>query len=85
MMCKDRLEECRKGKEFIDYAKTHGAREIRPGKGDHFIVYGEKGQCVVPVSHELGKGLRHVVIKTFIAIGISAWLIFYVLHLMWIL
>lgn len=70
-MSKKHLQECRHGKDFVEYASTHGAKEIRPGKGDHVIVYGEKGQVVVPVGHELGKGLRHKVIKTMAAIGIS--------------
>lgn len=80
-MSKKSLDQCREGKDFIEYAETHGAAQVRNGKGDHFVVYGPKGQVVVPACHELGKGLRHKVIKTMIAIGISAsvYFFFYVL------
>ena len=80
-MAKKSLYDCRHGKDFAQYAETHGAKEIRPGKGDHVIIKGERGMVVVPVAHELGKGLRSKVIKTMIAIGISATLFFLFLML----
>lgn len=70
-MAKKTLDECRKGKEFLRYAETHGATSVMFGKGDHAVVYTEKGQCTIPVVHELGKGLRHVIIKTLVSIGIT--------------
>jgi hypothetical protein len=78
-MCKTSLDQCRHGKDFVDYAKSHGATEIRFGKGDHAIVKTDKGQVVVPVGHELGKGLRAKVVKTFILIGITACIWFFVI------
>jgi len=77
-MTKKHLEDCRLGKEFVNYALTHGAKEVRMGRGDHVVVKGENGQVVIPVGHELGKGLRSKVIKTLLLIGISAmiWLFF---------
>jgi len=73
-MCKKNLRDCHKGKEFVDYAKVHGAN-IEWGKGDHAKVITDRGICIVPVGHELGKGLWHVVVKTFIAIGISVFIL----------
>ena len=79
-MTKKHLEECRAGKDFVDYAKVHGGT-VTYGKGDHMHVHTGKGMCVVPVAHELGKGLRHVIIKTFMAIGITAVIYFLVVIL----
>lgn len=68
-MTKKRLDQCRTGKEFMQYAQTHGAK-TEWGKGDHVKIFGPHGQTVVPVVHELGKGLRHKVIKQLLAIGL---------------
>lgn len=64
------LEQCRSGSDFIGYAKRHGA-EVRNGKGSHFVVTTDNGQCVVPVHPgDLGKGLRSKISKTFVMIGL---------------
>lgn len=76
-MSKKNLRDCRHGKDFVAYASTHGATEIRPGKGDHTVVKTERGMVVVPVGHELGIGLRSKVIKTMLAIGITIFLLVY--------
>jgi hypothetical protein len=84
-MCKKRLDECRNGKEFLNYSlsKKHQSVpvEIRWGKGDHVIIETPLGSETIPVSHELGKGLRQVVIKGLLAIGITAtiWFLFFIL------
>ncbi|MHC4464642.1 MAG: type II toxin-antitoxin system HicA family toxin [Planctomycetota bacterium] len=66
-----RLSKCRKGKEFIKYARRKGA-EIRSGRGSHHIVSTDKGSCVVPVhAKELGKGLLCKIVKTFKLIGLA--------------
>lgn len=65
------LEQLRSGKEFLSYAERHGA-EIRNGRGSHFVVVTDQGQCVVPVHPgDLGKGLRHSIVKTFALIGLG--------------
>ena len=65
------LHSCRKGKEFVRYAKKSGA-VVEPCKGSHQKVRTDKGVVVVPVGHtkEIGKGLRSAIIKQFAAIGI---------------
>lgn len=65
------LHSCRKGKEFVRYAKKNGAI-VEPGKGSHQKVRTKKGVVVVPVGHskEIGRGLRSAIIKQFAAIGI---------------
>jgi len=73
-MGKKRLEKCRRGTDFVNYAARKGA-EIRNGKGSHHIIKTELGMCVVPVHNkDLGKGLRTKIFKTFVAIGLSIWL-----------
>jgi hypothetical protein len=71
MTKKDKLkiEKCEDGKEFVDFARKMGG-EIRMGKGDHAVVKGPRGQTVVPL-HELGKGLRAKLVKSFYAIGLA--------------
>jgi hypothetical protein len=75
MMTKKHLQDCRTGKDFMQYAQAKGAK-TEFGKGDHCKIYGPHGQTVVPVVHELGKGLRHKVIKQLILIGIPVSLFF---------
>jgi len=75
-MCKNNLQSCRDGKDFLELAKSKQHQHISPvditfGKGDHVKVTTPLGVAIFPVGHELGKGLRHVVIKSLIAIGIS--------------
>jgi predicted RNA binding protein YcfA (HicA-like mRNA interferase family) len=65
------LQQLRNGREFIHYAETHGA-QLRNGKGSHVIVSTPKGQTVVPHhNQDLGPGLRHKLVKLYIAIGLS--------------
>lgn len=65
-----KLEQCKSGKDFINYAESRGA-EVRNGKGSHFVVSTASGQCVVPVHPgDLGKGLRCKISKTFVLIGL---------------
>lgn len=70
------LEQCHSGKDFIDYAKTHGAN-VRNGNGSHFMVTTAKGGVCVPyhANNDLGTGLRHKIIKAFISIGILVLLV----------
>lgn len=70
-MSKHSLEACKSGKDFLSYAQTHGAT-VRNGSGSHFVASTAKGSVVVPyhASHDLGTGLRHKIVKAFIALGI---------------
>lgn len=70
-MSRKALDQCHSGKEFIDYAKTHGAN-VRNGNGSHCMVTTDKGGVCVPyhANHDLGTGLRRKIIKAFISIGI---------------
>lgn len=65
------LTRCKSGKEFIAYAETHGARISRQN-GSHVVLATDKGSVVVPyhANHDLGTGLRHKLVKAFMAIGI---------------
>lgn len=65
-----RLEQLRRGDEFISYAERRGA-SVRNGKGSHFMVSTDKGSVVIPVHNgDLGKGLRCKIIKSLLAIGL---------------
>jgi predicted RNA binding protein YcfA (HicA-like mRNA interferase family) len=65
------LNQLRSGKEFVNYAEKKGAK-IRQGKGSHTIVEYEGQNFVIPVhSGDLGKGLRHKIIKWFVAVGLG--------------
>lgn len=65
------IEQCKTGDDFLRYARRQGA-EIRNGKGSHFIVSTERGQCTVPVHNsDLGKGIRCKILKTFLSIGLA--------------
>lgn len=70
-MSKHSLESCKSGKDFLQYATNHGAT-VRNGNGSHFIASTAKGSVVVPyhAAHDLGTGLRHKIVKAFIALGI---------------
>jgi len=69
-MGKKKLSECRTASEFVKYAERAGA-EIQGG-GKHIKVKTETGQTVVPNGRrELGRGLRSVIIKQFIALGLA--------------
>ena len=66
-----KLDQLRKGKEFINYAEKHGAT-VRQGKGSHKIVQFKGESFSIPEHNEdLGKGLRAKIIKWFIAIGLG--------------
>jgi predicted RNA binding protein YcfA (HicA-like mRNA interferase family) len=66
-----KLNQLRSGKEFVSYAEKRGAK-VRQGKGSHTVVEYEGQSFVIPVhSGDLGKGLRHKIIKWFIAIGLG--------------
>jgi len=70
-MAKKRLEQCRSGRDFVNYATSNGA-DVRNGKGSHHIVSTDNGSCVVPLHNkDLGKGLRSKIIKTFVVIGLG--------------
>lgn len=65
------LNQFRKGKEFISHAERKGAK-IRPGKGSHTVVEYNGQSFVIPEHNkDLGTGLRHKIIKWFIAIGLG--------------
>lgn len=79
---KDDVSALRTGREFIDYAKRHGA-EVVPGKGSHVKIRTQKGLVVVP-NHpgDLATGTRRAIVKAFITIGIAIVLV--ALMLSWI-
>jgi predicted RNA binding protein YcfA (HicA-like mRNA interferase family) len=62
------------GKEFIQLAeKSDKVRHIRGGKGSHVIIEFDDGTSVsVPIhaNQELGKGIRHKLLKAFKAAGV---------------
>ncbi len=66
------LLQCRKGREFIHYAERRGARVQNGGR--HARVFNERGESVsVPVhgnGQEIGRGLRCVIVKAFIRLGL---------------
>ena len=65
------LNQLRSGKEFVNYAEKKGAK-VRPGKGSHTLVEYKCESFVIPVhSGDLGKGLRHKIVKWFISIGLG--------------
>lgn len=71
-MSRKSLEQCKSGKDFLEYASTHGG-SVSYG-GNHPKVTTKQGGVIVPVpyhgNHDLGTGLRHKLIKAFISIGI---------------
>jgi hypothetical protein len=76
------LEQCRKSKDFIKYAKSNGGHIENCTKG--VKVYGPNGapdntNCGYALIHsnhpkELKTGTRAALIKAFIAIGLGAFL-----------
>jgi predicted RNA binding protein YcfA (HicA-like mRNA interferase family) len=80
---KDDVNALRTGREFVDYAKRHGA-EVFPSKGGHVKIRTKKGLVVVP-NHpgDLATGTRRAIVKAFIMIGIA--LLFVTLMLSWML
>ena len=65
------LDQLRRSKEFISHAEKKGAK-IRQGKGSHTVVEYNNESFVIPVHNEdLGKGLRHKIVKWFIAVGLG--------------
>ena len=79
-MPKKSLNECKSGKDFVDYSVKQGAR-VRYGHGSHQMVITSKGATPIPVhgNHDLGTGLRHNIIKTLLTLGISCVLLFLVI------
>lgn len=71
-MSKKTLQNCHSGKDFLHYAEKHGAA-VRNGNGSHFVASTAKGSVVVPyhANKDLGTGLRHKIVKAFLAIGIT--------------
>lgn len=70
-MAKKRIEQCRSGKEFIDYAAHAGAQVY--GGGCHMQVeVPGKGKCAVP-NHpgDLATGTRFSIIKMFRKLGLA--------------
>jgi predicted RNA binding protein YcfA (HicA-like mRNA interferase family) len=80
---KEDVNSLRTGREFVDYAKRHGA-EVTPGKGSHIKIRTKKGLVIVP-NHpgDLAVGTRRAIVKAFVAIGLAVVLI--ALILSWIL
>jgi predicted RNA binding protein YcfA (HicA-like mRNA interferase family) len=73
------LNQLRSGKEFVNYAEKKGAK-IRQGKGSHTIVEYEGQSFVIPVhTGDLGKGLRHKIIKWFVAVGLGLFVLICIL------
>jgi predicted RNA binding protein YcfA (HicA-like mRNA interferase family) len=64
------------GKDFVQLASKSGkVQNIRQGKGSHVIIEFEDGTSAsVPVhgNNELGKGIRHKLLKIFKAAGVIA-------------
>jgi predicted RNA binding protein YcfA (HicA-like mRNA interferase family) len=75
-----KLNQLRKGKEFVDYAEKKGAT-VRQGKGSHKIVQFKNESISIPQhSDDLGKGLRSKIIKWFIGIGLGLLAIFFIVQ-----
>lgn len=72
MSHKNSLQTCKSGKDFIGYAETHGATVSRQN-GSHVVLSTDKGSVVVPyhANRDLGTGLRHKIIKAFVALGLA--------------
>lgn len=79
MSKRDDLTRCSNYREFRSYAEKHNG-EIREGK-EHTIVSTPKGSAALPRhgSHDYGTGLKHKLIKAFLAIGITVLFIAFVL------
>ena len=73
------LSQCKSGKEIVHYVTSHGGT-VRDGHGSHRIVSTTRGSVVVPVhgNHDLGTGLRCKILKVLAAIGITAFVVSYV-------
>lgn len=81
-MAKKNLNDCRSGKDFINYAAKQGA-EVSNGKGSHHKVKTEKGTCIVPHHNkDLPTGTRCGILKVFLRIGIMMFLLLLVLLFM---
>ncbi len=77
------LNQLRSGKEFVNYAEKKGAK-IRQGKGSHTVVEYKGESFVIPIhSGDLGKGLRHKIVKWFISIGLGILIIMCLLIQLW--
>jgi hypothetical protein len=67
-----KLDDCKSGKDFLAFAKRHGA-EDRCNGGSHHVVRYDHHSITIPVGHgnePLGKGLRCVLVKAFKAAGL---------------
>jgi predicted RNA binding protein YcfA (HicA-like mRNA interferase family) len=69
-------KEPKSGKDFVQLArKSDKVQNIRQGKGSHVIVEFQDGTSAsVPVhgNKQLGKGIRHKLLKIFKAAGVIA-------------
>lgn len=79
-MAKNRTQ-LRTGPDFLKYAQERGA-SVRQGKGSHVIVSTKRGSVPIPVhgNEDLGKGLRHAIMKQFMGIGLTVIIIGAVIH-----
>lgn len=74
--------EPKTGTDFVELArKSDAVQRIREGKGSHVVVEFNDGSSVsIPVhgKHDLGKGIRHKLLKAFKLAGVT-WLIILVI------
>lgn len=77
-MAKKSLEDCKKDRDFISYASQYSDVQIIHGKGSHTVVKTPRGSSVVPHG-DIPKGTRCAIIKQFIALGITIFLVGYYL------
>jgi hypothetical protein len=72
MSKRDNIYSLRRGREFISYAKRHGATVVPGGNHQYKVVVPGCKSCPIP-DHpgDLGVGLRSALIKAFRAMGIA--------------
>jgi hypothetical protein len=76
-MAKKKLRQCQSGKDFLKYCRKQA--NIEYGKGSHAKVVTDKGFVVIPHHNkDLGRGLRSVIIKGLVAIGVMGLVAMYV-------
>ncbi len=75
-MGKKRLDQCKSGKDFVNYASKKDDVILTNGKGSHMKVYRPKrGGTIVPRHNkDLPTGTRRAIMKAFVAMGITGFI-----------
>ena len=73
---KQKLDQCKTGNDIVKYATKNGG-SLNRVTGSHHIISTPKGSVPVPVhgNNEIGKGLRHQILKQLALIGITVLII----------